>query len=231
MKTQHPLMRAGLVFIAASALLLAWGSSSAVAQTSPTLAPYVDRLYVPGVMQPTRTVFGVDHYEVTMRAFSRKLHRDLPPTRLWGYNGKFPGDTFETRRNRPIRVKWINDLPRHHALPVDNTLHGVMDTPEVRTVVHLHGANVRPDSDGYPEHWFTSDPHAAPNGLGGPAGNFDIYDYPNRQQATTLWYHDHALGSTRLNVYTGLTGIYIIRDEFDDLLPLPRGRYELPLII
>jgi hypothetical protein len=52
-------------------------------------------------------------------------------------------------------VKWINCLPKKHLLPVDRTLHGAVDTPEVRTVVHLHGARVSPESDGHPEAWFT----------------------------------------------------------------------------
>jgi len=62
----------------------------------------------------------------------------------------------------------------------------------VRTVVHLHGMKTMPDSDGYPEAWFT-------NGFRqtGPFFENKVYHYPNEQQATTLWYHDHALGITR----------------------------------
>jgi spore coat protein A len=57
------------------------------------------------------------------------------------------------------------------------------------------------------------------------------YSYPNDQQATTLWYHDHALGSTRQNVFAGLAGFYLIRDEIEDSLNLPKGQYEIPLMI
>jgi spore coat protein A len=96
----------------------------------------------------------------------------------------------------------------------------------VRTVVHLHGIKTLPDSDGYPEAWFT-------NGFRktGPFFTTQIYNYPNDQQATTLWYHDHALGITRLNVYAGLAGLYLIRDDHEDSLSLPSGQYEIPLLI
>ncbi len=59
-----------------------------------------------------------------MEEFSQKLHRDLEPTLLWGYNGTFPGPTFEVMRNEKIFVKWINNLPDKHFLPVDKTIHG-----------------------------------------------------------------------------------------------------------
>ena len=46
-----------------------------------------------------------------------------------------------------------------------------------------------------------------------------------------LWYHDHAMSITRLNIFAGLFGLYIIRDHIEDALALPRGEYELPLIL
>jgi spore coat protein A, manganese oxidase len=86
----------------------------------------------------------------------QQLHRDLPPTTVWGYNGMYPGPTFEVLRNHPILVRWENHLPFEHLLPVDRTVHGAHpDQPSVRTVVHLHGGRVRPENDGYPEAWFT----------------------------------------------------------------------------
>lgn len=145
---------------------------------------------------------------------------------MWGYEGTYPGPTIEVEKNKPIKVKWINDLPTIHFLPVDHTVHGAVDTPEARTVVHLHGGNVPPESDGYPEAWFTRGYQET-----GPFFTTPIYYYPNVQRAATLWYHDHALGITRLNVYAGLAGLYIIRDDFERTLNLPRGRYEIPLVI
>ena len=185
------------------------------AGAQPSLTPFVDPLPIMDVIRPDNHN-GTPFFSVTMQPFRQKLHRDLPPTPLWGYNAQFPGPTFETRRGRPIDVLWRNNLPNRHLLQdaIDDTLHGdEPGEPFVRTVVHLHGAKVQPDSDGYPEAWFT-------NGFAktGPFFENRVYHYPNDQQATTLWYHDHALGTTRLNVMTGLTGFYLIRDNDEDAL-------------
>src|SRR6202012_3164499 len=129
------------------------------------------------------------------------------------------GPTFEVRRGEPILVEWANELPQRHFLPIDHTLHGAeAEKPEVRTVVHLHGGRTGPESDGYPENWFV------------PGQSATGY-YPNQQEATTLFYHDHAMGITRLNAVAGLMGLYLIRDEFEDSLNLPKGAYEIPLVI
>ena len=75
-----------------------------------------------------------------MQQIKQKLHLALPPTTVWGYNGMYPGPTFDVRRDHPILVKWENKLPFKHLLPVDTTLHGAEPSrPPVRTVVHLHG--------------------------------------------------------------------------------------------
>lgn len=192
----------------------------AFAQSSPTLTPFVDPLPIPPVITP-----GAATVNIHMRAFHQKLHRDLPPTQLWGYNGTFLGPTFEVRKGSPTSVQWWNDLPDRHFLPIDHSIHGAeANVPDVRTVVHLHGAKVLPDSDGYPEAWYT-------NGYAqtGPDFSNRVYHYPNDQAAMMLWYHDHALGITRLNVMAGLAGMYFIRDAEEDALPIPRGKYEVPL--
>src|ERR1044071_8228925 len=112
------------------------------------LTKFVDRLPIPNVIEPNDHFNGKPVYKVTMREFRQKLHRDLPPTTLWGYDGQYPGPTFETRRGHPISVQWLNDLPSRHFLPIDRTIHGdESPTPEVRTVVHLHGAKILPDRD------------------------------------------------------------------------------------
>lgn len=192
------------------------------------LEKFVDSLPIPEVIEPVSQINGVDYYEVVMKQVEQKLHRDIPETTVWGYDGVYPGPTFEVRTNVPIKVKWINDLPvEKHLLPVDKTLHGAEPpNPEVRTVVHLHGANVPMDSDGFPEAWFTNNFEQV-----GPFFTHKIFNYPNIQPATTLWYHDHAIGITRLNVYAGLAGFYLLRDECEDQLNLPRGKYEIPLVI
>src|SRR5262249_19507381 len=146
---------------------------------------------------------------------------------LWASNGQYPGPTFDVQRGTPIAVRWMNNLPSRHMFPIDRTLHGdEAGQPDVRTVVHLHGHKVLPESDGYPEAWFT-------NGFAktGPFFENRIYHYPNDQPATQLWYHDHALGATRINNFAGLQGVYLLRDRAEDDLNLPDGDFEIPLII
>jgi spore coat protein A len=161
-----------------------------------------------------------------MVPFRHQAHRDLPPATAWGYNGMWPGPTFEVRTGQPLSIKWTNQLPTKPFLPIDYTIHGSEEgVPEVRTVTHVHGAQVLPDSDGYPDSWFTSD------GKKGAVPAANPTHYPNEQSARTLWYHDHALGITRLNVYAGLAGFFLIRDPEEDALNLPSGPYEIPLMI
>ena len=190
------------------------------------LAPFVDPMPLPPVARaigtrpsPTDPSRRIPFYRIEMREFARRVHRDLPPTRQWGYGGTSPGPAFETRGGGALMVQWVNRLPERHFLPIDYTLHGAgRGIPEVRTVVHLHGGKTPPASDGYPEDWY-------------PPGKSGTTFYPNDQEAAALWYHDHAMGINRLNIYAGLTGMFIVRDAFEDALNLPRGRYEMPLVI
>jgi spore coat protein A len=191
-----------------------------LAQSSPTLTPFVDPLPIPPVLP------HASFYDIAMRQFRQRLHRDLPSTTLWGYNGLYVGPTFEVRTGSPIRVQWENKLPVRHLLPIDHTLHGAeASLPDVRTVVHLHGLKVLGASDGYPEAWFTNDYEQT-----GPSFSNRVYNYPNDQAAMMLWYHDHSLGTTRLNLFAGLAGMYFVRDAVEDGLAIPKGRYEVPLM-
>ncbi len=192
------------------------------------LTPYLDPLPLPAVAQPiSGQPGGAAHYEIAMIETFQQLHSELPPTRVWGYAGSYPGPTIEARRGEPVTVTWINDLRDEqgvlrttHVLPVDECLHGPDMTGQAPvTVVHLHGGHVPPESDGYPEEAF-------PPGMQSP-----LYTYPNHQPAATIWYHDHGLGITRLNVHMGLAGFYLIRDDIEDALDLPRGEFEIPLAI
>ena len=119
------------------------------------LARYVDALPIPPVIRPTGNPEEV--IEIEMRQFKQKVHRDLPPTTLWGYNSSWPGPTIEVESGEPIKVKWVSKLPSSHLLPIDHSIHGAESSlPAVRNVAHLHGACVLPDDDGYPEAWFTA---------------------------------------------------------------------------
>jgi spore coat protein A len=189
------------------------------------LPTFVDPLPLLAVAKPNVTrplpsslKKNVPYYRLAARQVDMKIHRDLKPTRFWSYGSSVPGPTLELRKGEEVLVEWANELPQQHFLPIDNRLHGAKGNPPVRSVTHLHGAIVPADSDGYPEDWVTP-------------GKSRLYHYPNQQDASTLWYHDHAMGINRLNVYAGLFGAALVRDSFEDDLNLPRGSYEVPLIM
>jgi spore coat protein A, manganese oxidase len=177
------------------------------------LAQFVDALPIPPVARKS------GRYRLVMREFESKVHRDLPATRQWGYEGSSPGPTIETRGGEVVTVEWVNQLPTTHILPVDHNLMGCEEgSPEVRAIAHIHGAKCPPESDGYPENWYVP-------------GKSMTVRYPNQQDAAMLWYHDHAMGITRLNTYAGLVGLFVVRDAFEDSLQLPKGKYEVPLVL
>jgi FtsP/CotA-like multicopper oxidase with cupredoxin domain len=167
-------------------------------------------------------------------------------TPVWGYGqdgvGTWPGMTFQVQKDQRIEVRWENNLfGEPHLLPVDTSvhwaysLHGYEDyTIEddgVPIVTHVHGGHTLYLYDGNPEQ-FVSPGYK----IRGPHWRGKTYIYQNDQVAGNLWYHDHALGITRLNVYAGLAGFYFIRDEFDTGKPdnplgLPAYPYELAYAI
>jgi spore coat protein A len=237
---------------------------------------YQTPMLIPPVMPRAGTIKNMmgqnsDYYEISMKQFAQQvLPVGLPATTLWGYGAvssaskrglllhNAPSLTIEAQWNRPVRVKWINDLVDAngnylpHLLPVDQTLHWAnppggeagrdtrptfTSTPgpytgPVPMVTHVHGAvGVGDDSDGYAEAWYLPDlGQNLPAGYadrgtwydffaGKAAANygetwgpgFATFEYPNLNRASTIWYHDHTLGMTRLNVYAGPAGFYIIR--------------------
>jgi FtsP/CotA-like multicopper oxidase with cupredoxin domain len=95
----------------------------------------------------------------------------------------------------------------------------------IPAVVHLHGGEVPPQLDGGPDAWFTSDGAVKGHGYysypGTGLANDAVYRYPNTQEAAPIWFHDHTLGATRLNVYAGLAGGYLITDPPNDPANLP----------
>jgi spore coat protein A len=241
----------------------------------PTTVPkFQTPLLIPPVMPKAGTIdrrgSTIDYYEISMKQFAQQiLPASLPATTVWGYGAvksaspgglllhNAPSLTIEAQVNRPVRVKWINDLKDAsgnylpHLLAVDPTLHwanppgGVTgrdtrptftETPgpytgPVPIVTHVHGAvGVADDSDGYAEAWYLPaakniPPGYARNGTwfrffaAKAAGSYGvgsgpgsaIFQYPNENRSSTIWYHDHALGMTRLNVYAGPAGFYLIR--------------------
>ena len=190
------------------------------------LTPFVDPLPIPAIARSTELrpspgdpKLKIPYYRLSMRQFQSKVHRDMKPTRLWGVGSSSPGPTLETESGKGVLVEWANDLPREHFLPVDHHIHGAeADKPDVRAVIHLHGAKAPPASDGYPENWYVP-------------GKSATYFYPNQQDAALLWYHDHTLGINRLNVLAGLFGLFVVRDPVEKALNLPQGKYEIPLVL
>ena len=229
----------------------------------PPVMPRADVLTSPGG-KPT------DYYEISVRQLTQQiLPAGLPSTTVWGYGAvrarskrallvhHAPSLTIETEWNRPVRVKWINELVDSdgdflpHLLSVDPTLHWAnppggtsgrdgrptfSSTPgpytgPVPLVTHVHGAvGVGDESDGYAEAWYLPAAENVPAGyategtwydfFAGKAADrygvswgpgFATFQYPNPDRAGTKWYHDHTLGMTRLNVYAGPAGFYLVR--------------------
>ncbi|MHC4939975.1 MAG: multicopper oxidase family protein [Planctomycetota bacterium] len=174
-------------------------------------------------------------------------------TQIFGYKGPgqkvtWPGRTFQIRRNTgETRVQWINKLPSAHLLPVDTNLHWCFSLKNytkytiantgVPMITHVHGGHSDYQFDGNPEFFHTpGNKVVGPQWANVPGGFPKEFRYDNDVEAGTLWYHDHALGITRLNVYAGMAGFYFMRDDVDtgdtaNVLGLPSYPYEIALAI
>ncbi|CAL1398363.1 unnamed protein product [Linum trigynum] len=153
-----------------------------------------------------------------------KFHRDLPPTSVFAYGtsqrtATVPGPTIEAIAGISTHMTWQNHLPSSHILPWDPTTPTAIPKNKkgIPTVVHLHGMIGGPESDGHAHSWFTNGFHQT-----GPTWTNETYHYPNVQHPGSLWYHDHAMGLTRVNLLAGLVGAYVIRD------PKIEGGFGLP---
>ncbi|MGH9210806.1 MAG: carbohydrate-binding protein [Acidimicrobiales bacterium] len=223
------------------------------------------RVFAPRVVRDrTGRVIRHDYNISTNVINAQVLPPGLPQTRQWAYGGRVfvpgsddtefaataPGPVFDNTRGIPARVTWDNRIDRPHIFAVDPVIHyanpNAMEPPEppfepfppgyaraqfpVPIVTHTHGLVVRPEFDGTADFWFTR------FGQRGPSYVSNVYEMPNEQPSTQLFYHDHAMGETRLNVFAGLVGpAYFIRDPNSPLdrpdSPLPSGEFELPLTL
>jgi FtsP/CotA-like multicopper oxidase with cupredoxin domain len=170
--------------------------------------PFTVPFTVPPTLAPVRSSLTTDFYDIAQQQVLAPIIPGLPKTAVWGYNGFVPGPTIEAVRGRPAVVRQANTLPPLH--------------PTLRykpwTSTHLHGSASLPQFDGY-----ASD-------ITNP-GEFKDYQYPNSQEARTLWYHDHGVHITAPNAYMGLAAMYILHDDLELSLPIPHGRYDVPLIL
>ncbi|MDH6679009.1 spore coat protein A [Rhodococcus sp. LBL1] len=187
---------------------------------SPKLEPFVDEL-------PRLPVLTGSQLELRAASTTHRFHRDLEPSPALAYGGMdYLGPTVEAHSGDPLIVAYRNEIGVHPlAADFDATLHGVtdQDRTSVPTSMHLHGVATPPEHDGHPA--FLQRP-----------GQGHVHRYPNGHEATQLWYHDHAMGITRLNVYAGLAGMSLLRDQFDtgtadNAWGLPSGEFEIPLLL
>ncbi|XP_027167968.1 multicopper oxidase LPR1 homolog 1-like [Coffea eugenioides] len=197
-------------------------------QIAASLQMYVDELpqipkllgYTPSYGAPKPGKLTIGMYKTTW-----KFHRDFPPTTVFAYGtsaaaATVPGPQIEAIQGVPTYVTWLNYLPDHHILPWDPTIAtAIPKNGGVPTVVHLHGGIHPPQSDGNALAWFTANFRE-----NGPKWTQSTYMYPNVQHAGNLWYHDHALGLTRVNLLAGLIAPFVIKDPaLEAKLNLPSG--------
>jgi spore coat protein A len=175
--------------------------------------PFTVDLPTPTILTPISVERGAGRYSLEVRSSRLEILPGLQTT-VWGYDGLFPGPTFETRAGQPISLTLRNELP----LPIAH---------------HLHGAHASPESDGYPTDLilpagFNGHIHRDKRAVTSQVSR--VYQYPNDQRSAMLWYHDR-MDFTGPQVWRGLAGMYLIRDDEELNSPLPLGEFELPLLI
>ncbi len=192
----------------ASLLAARRGAASRNESRGPTPVPFQVDLPIPAVASPVRSDSLADYYEIHQRRVVAEIFPGLQ-TPLWTYDGTFPGPTIWAREGRASVITHVNDL--------------IAD--DVRTSVHTHGALVNGDNDGHPDDHVppgTSRTYAIPNQSHGPRA---------LQSARTMWYHDHFMRETGRNVNNGLAGFYLLDDDSVTSQVLPRGEFDIPLMI
>lgn len=209
--------------------------------------------YTVNVQQSTAQMLPPGFPATTVMAYGGRVK--IPGSTATEFARTVPGPVFENVRGTPTIVHWRNEVTGRHFLPIDTTLNwanpAVLEPPvgpfepfpisnlggtsPVPIVTHNHGLVVIPQNDGIADEWFTAGTGATPPQRG-PGFVTRDYTKPNEQPSTMLFYHDHSMGITRVNVYAGLAGTaYMIRDPNNPLdkatSPLPKGEFEIPLMI
>ncbi|OAE33906.1 hypothetical protein AXG93_1104s1010 [Marchantia polymorpha subsp. ruderalis] len=194
---------------------------------SPALTPYIQELpRLPSIDISTGVQVTLGVYKV-----SRSVHPELPNTTFYCYGtsgetASCPGPNLEAKKDVTSYVRFENHLTdESHLFVVDPTLRQAKPPRGgIPLITHLHGAETEPKYDGHAEAWYTA------AGDTGPAFVTRDREFLNQQPETLLWYHDHTLGYTRLNIVAGLLGLYFIRSAHEPP-NLPSGEFEIPLVI
>ncbi len=156
------------------------------------------------ILKPRRSDRTTNYYEITVK----KAKREIVPgfkTEIWGYDGSAPGPLIRQTAGRRSQIRFVNKLGQDSK------------QQDISTVVHLHGMLSQPQYDGYTMDMI-------------PLNYYKDYVYPN-DRAGTFFYHDHVMDLTWRNVYMGMQGMYIVEDEYERNLPLPKGDYDIPIVI
>ena len=229
--TRRDVLKLGAVAGVALSVPLRAATARADLVRSPKFTPFTRKLTfsdpispaAPGAFVPTVTpnpAWGTPKlYEIEMRENEVEIIPGIG-TRIFGYNGMYPGPTFRVRNREPAIVRFRNSLP-------------------VSTTIHNHGGHqpglVRgdpiTDADGFPNAFIFPGkfkdfmyPHIAPDG-----------DTEHADFASTQWYHDHAMDITGPNVYAGLAGFYLLTDDAEEQLVatgvIPNADHDLPLAL
>jgi spore coat protein A, manganese oxidase len=216
--------------------LLQAGTAIAAPSVASKLTPFVQQLPLPGAGIAVAQQSALNRYAFAQTLSAAKLHPQLKPTQFFAYDdghgslskqaGSF-GLAVVARKGTALDMTFTNNLGSSYPdwVPVDTRL-TYQNSAQPRTMTHLHGGLVTAQNDGNPVIF----PGGFTNGQTQPA------HYPNDQLAALLWFHDHGLGSTRLNVFGGLAAAYILRDSNDtgainNPIGIPGGKYEIPLVI
>jgi spore coat protein A len=236
------------VALAGSGMAAFLSKEAQAVTTAVRLKAFVEPLPIPPTLNGTNSV-ALNIQQTTHSFGTKTTGQPLPSVPVWGYNTVPPnqqnpsgylGPTIEARKGTATTVEYANKLPTKHLLNVDPTITQMRGKPvNSRILTHLHGGHISSTADG--------NPYAGSTNLSGqvvpdfPSGQTQKVKYQNDQEAAHLWYHDHALGITRLNVMAGLAGVYLLRDSVDNGAggdfgtlsggTLPSGVYEVPLVI
>lgn len=184
------------------------GASGLLAPRSALAAvtPFTLPLKIPQVLAPSSTDATTDYYNLNIGETYAEILPGLQ-TRVISFNGSVPGPTIRARAGRKVAMTHYNGLPA-------TTLGGAPG----KVTIHLHGAHCKAVDDGYPTDYINP-------------GTTRTYTYPNNQLPGSLWYHDHAMDYTGPHVWYGMAGLYLLTDDYEDALNLPKGNYEVPLVI